>query len=104
MGFDIDEAIDEQNWKKESSVSLRFTSENDLDEIFNLIQTVGKEMECKDNELFAYSKNPATYLQMLKTGVAQYDIDATGCIEIVDKSTEEPLLHYEGGTWSEVTL
>ncbi len=44
MGFDIDEAIDEQNWKKESSVSLRFTSENDLDEIFNLIQTVGKEM------------------------------------------------------------
>lgn len=23
MGFDIDEAIDEQNWKKESSVSLR---------------------------------------------------------------------------------
>lgn len=69
MGFDIDEAIDEQNWKKESSVSLRFTSENDLDEIFNLIQTVGKEMECKDNELFAYSKNPATYLQMLKTGV-----------------------------------
>ena len=37
MGFDIDEAIDEQNWKKESSVSLRFTSENDLDEIFNLI-------------------------------------------------------------------
>lgn len=69
MGFDIDEAIDDQNWKKELSVSLRFTSENDLDEIFNLIQTVGKEMECKDNELFAYSKNPATYLQMLKTGV-----------------------------------
>ena len=54
MGFDIDEAIDEQNWKKESSVSLRFTSENDLDEIFNLIQTVGKEMECKDNELFGF--------------------------------------------------
>lgn len=69
MEFDIDEAIDDQNWKKESSVSLRFTSENDLDEIFNLIQTVGKEMECKDNELFAYSKNPATYLQMLKTGI-----------------------------------
>lgn len=64
MGFDIDEAIDDQNWKKELSVSLRFTSENDLDEIFNLIQTVGKEMECKDNELFAYSKNPATYLQI----------------------------------------
>lgn len=35
MGFDIDEAIDDQNWKKESSVNLRFTSENDLDEIFN---------------------------------------------------------------------
>lgn len=69
MGFDIDEAIDDQNWKKESSVSLRFTSENDLDEIFNVIQIVGKEMECKNNELFAYSKNPATYLQMLKTGV-----------------------------------
>lgn len=46
MGFDIDEAIDDQNWKKESSVNLRFTSENDLDEIFNLIQIVGKEMEC----------------------------------------------------------
>lgn len=69
MEFDIDEAIDDQNWKKESSVSLRFTSENDLDEIFNLIQIVGKEMECKNNELFAYSKNPATYLQMLRTGV-----------------------------------
>jgi hypothetical protein len=51
MGFDIDEAIGEQNWKKESSVSLRFTSENDLDEIFNVIQIVGKEMECKNNEL-----------------------------------------------------
>ena len=37
MGFDIDEAIDEQNWKKESSVSLRFTSENDLDEILSLL-------------------------------------------------------------------
>ena len=47
MEFDIDEAIDDQNWKKESSVSLRFTSENDLDEIFNLIQTVGKEMNAK---------------------------------------------------------
>ena len=35
MGFDIDEAIDDQNWKKESSVNLRFTFENDLDEIFN---------------------------------------------------------------------
>ncbi len=69
MGFDIDEAVDDQNWRKESSVSLRFASKNDLDEIFNLIQTVGKEMDCKDNELFAYSKNPATYLQMLKTGV-----------------------------------
>lgn len=37
MGFDIDEAIDDQNWKKESSVSLRFTSENDLDEILSLL-------------------------------------------------------------------
>lgn len=46
----------------------------------------------------------ATDLDAVKTEVAQYDIDATGCIEIVDKSTEEPLLHYEGGTWSEVTL
>lgn len=69
MGFDIDEAVNDQNWKKESFVSLRLATENDLDEIFNLIQTVGKKMECKDNELFAYSKNPATYLQMLKTGV-----------------------------------
>lgn len=46
----------------------------------------------------------ATDLDAVKTEVAQYNIDATGCIEIVDKSTEEPLLHYEGGTWSEVTL
>lgn len=46
----------------------------------------------------------ATDLDAVKIEVAQYDIDATGCIEIVDKSTEEPLLHYEGGTWSEVTL
>lgn len=46
----------------------------------------------------------ATDLDAVKAEVAQYDIDATGCIEIVDKSTEEPLLHYEGGTWSEVTL
>lgn len=46
----------------------------------------------------------ATDLDAVKTEVAQYDIDATGCIEIVDKSTEEPLLHYEGGTWSEATL
>ena len=37
MGFDVDEAIDDQNWKKESSVSLRFTSENDLDEILSLL-------------------------------------------------------------------
>jgi len=46
----------------------------------------------------------ATNLDAVKTEVAQYDIDVTGCIEIVDKSTEEPLLHYESGTWSEVTL
>lgn len=46
----------------------------------------------------------ATDLDAVKTEVAQYDLDATGYIEIVDKSTEEPLLHYEGGTWSEVTL
>ena len=46
----------------------------------------------------------ATNLDTVKTEVAQYDIDVTGCIEIVDKSTEEPLLHYESGTWSEVTL
>lgn len=46
----------------------------------------------------------ATDLDAVKTEVAQYDIDVTGCIEIVDKSTEEPLLHYESGTWSEVTL
>lgn len=46
----------------------------------------------------------ATDLDAVKTEVAQYDIDATGCIEIVDKSTEEPLLHYEGSTWSEVAM
>jgi hypothetical protein len=46
----------------------------------------------------------ATDLDAVKTEVAQYDLDATGCIEIVNKSTEEPLLHYESGTWSEVTL
>lgn len=46
----------------------------------------------------------ATDLDAIKTEAAQYDIDATGCIEIIDKSTEEPLLHYEGGTWLEVTL
>lgn len=46
----------------------------------------------------------ATNLDAVKTEVAQYDIDVTGCIEIVDMSTEEPLLHYESGTWSEVTL
>ena len=46
----------------------------------------------------------ATDLDAVKTEVVQYDIDATGCIEIVDKSTEEPLLYYEGGIWSEVTL
>lgn len=46
----------------------------------------------------------ATDLDAVKTEVAQYDIDATGCIEIVNKSTEKPLLHYESGTWSEVAL
>lgn len=46
----------------------------------------------------------ATDLDAVKTEVAQYDLDATGCIEIVDKSTEEPLLHYEGDTWSEVVM
>lgn len=46
----------------------------------------------------------ATDLDAVKTEVAQYDLDATGCIEIVNKSTEEPLLHYESSTWSEVTL
>lgn len=46
----------------------------------------------------------ATDLDAVKTEVAQYDLDTTGCIEIVNKSTEEPLLHYESGTWSEVAL
>lgn len=50
-------------------VNLRIATESDLEEIFNLIQIVGKEMEHKNNELFAYSKNSDTYLQMLKTGL-----------------------------------
>lgn len=37
MGFDIDEAVDDQNWRKKSSVSLRFASKNDLDEILSLL-------------------------------------------------------------------
>ncbi len=57
--YNIDEAVD---------ICLRMATENDLDEIFNLIQVVGKEMDCKNNELFAYSKNSDTYLHMLKTG------------------------------------
>lgn len=46
----------------------------------------------------------ATDFEAVKTEVAQYDIDASGYIEIVNKATEEPLLHYEDGTWSEVVL
>lgn len=46
----------------------------------------------------------ATNLEAIKTEAAQYDIDVSGCIEIVNKATEEPLLHYECGTWSEVTV
>lgn len=52
-----------------NQIKLRIATENDLDEVFNLIQIVGKEMEYKNNELFAYSKNPNTYLQMLKTNI-----------------------------------
>lgn len=40
MGFDINEAVDDQNWKKGvicKSVSLRFASKNDLDEILSLL-------------------------------------------------------------------
>ena len=44
MGFDIDEAVDIYNWKKKQSISLRIATENDLEEIFNLIQIVGKEL------------------------------------------------------------
>lgn len=50
-------------------MNLRIASETDLNEIFNLIQNVGKEMDYKNKELFAYSKNPDTYLQMLRMGV-----------------------------------
>lgn len=69
MSFDIDEAVDIYNWEKSQRISLRIATERDLEEIFTLIQTVGKEMERKNNELFAYSKNADTYLQMLKTGI-----------------------------------
>lgn len=69
MSFDIDEAVDIYNWEKSQRISLRIATERDLEEIFTLIQMVGKEMERKNNELFAYSKNADTYLQMLKTGI-----------------------------------
>jgi len=75
MGFDIDEAVDIYNWKKKQSISLRIATENDLEEIFNLIQIVGKETECKNNELFAYSKNINTYLQMLRTGICAVAVE-----------------------------
>ena len=69
MSFDIDEVVDIYNWEESQRISLRIATERDLEEIFTLIQTVGKEMERKNNELFAYSKNADTYLQMLKTGI-----------------------------------
>lgn len=69
MGFDIDEMTDIQNWKEKQGISLRVATEDDLDEIFNLIQVVGKEMESKNSELFACSKTVDIYLQMLRTGV-----------------------------------
>ena len=37
--YNIDEAVD---------ICLRMATKNDLDEIFNLIQVVGKEMDCKN--------------------------------------------------------
>lgn len=55
--------------KELENFNLRIATENDINEIFNLIQIVGKEMEQKDIELFAYSKNINTYLQMLKNGI-----------------------------------
>lgn len=74
MGFDIDESIDIVNLKNVSAfndkdIEIRIATETDLEEIFDLIQCVGKEMESKDDELFAYSKNRSTYLEMLRTGV-----------------------------------
>jgi len=75
MGFDIDEVVDIYNWEKKQGISLRIATENDLEEIFNLIQIVGKEMECKNNELFAYSKNINTYLQMLRMGICAVAVE-----------------------------
>lgn len=75
MGFDIDETTDITNWKSISAfnvnekINIRTATEDDLEEIFNLIQRVGKEMESKDDALFAYSKNRSTYLEMLRTGI-----------------------------------
>lgn len=83
MGFDIDEAIDIENWKGVSAfnvnvdekVKIRIATEDDLEAIFNLIQSVGKEMEYQNDELFAYSKNRSTYLEMLNTGVCAVAVD-----------------------------
>lgn len=55
--------------KNKQNIMLRSATENDLEEIYNLIQSVGREMERENNELFAYSKNVNTYLHMIKTGV-----------------------------------
>ena len=60
--------ININNSNNDQYIELRKANENDLNQIFNLIQTVGQEMDSKDSKIFAYSKNPNTYLQMLKTG------------------------------------
>lgn len=50
-------------------MKLRIATKDDLSEIFSIIQTVGKEMDNKNSELFAYSNSKDNYLHMLEKGV-----------------------------------
>ena len=66
--------VDIMNQEKQEMI-LRIANEDDLDEIFTIIQTVGKEIESKNHELFAYSKNKDTYLHMLRTGICAVAVE-----------------------------
>lgn len=45
---------------------VKYATVDDLD---SLIQTVGKEMDKKNDDIFAYSKSKDPYLKMLQTGI-----------------------------------
>lgn len=48
---------------------INYATVDDLDAIFSLIQTVGKEMDKKNDDIFAYSKSKDPYLKMLQIGI-----------------------------------